>query len=218
MDEKDIIAKNIIYYRKKMNLSQLELSEKLNYSNKNISKWEKGETTPSIFTLKRLAEIFEISLDELVGSLASEKETAIESKKPQKLKSSKTKMKLSAKILFLLMANAILIVLSCVAIYVLSLLGVTAFNKWLTLLYVIPLSSLSVFIFIACVKKRADIISISISGWSFALCIYLTLKNISAIGYVFFLMGGLQILTLTIMLIINGYVKNKEKERKTKSE
>ena len=63
MDEKDIIAKNITYYRKKCGLSQLELADKLQYSNKNISKWEKGETVPSIFTLKRLAEIFGITVD-----------------------------------------------------------------------------------------------------------------------------------------------------------
>lgn len=208
MDERDIIAKNIIFYRKKLNLSQLELSEKLQYSNKNISKWEKGETTPSIFTLKRLAEIFGITLDELVSTPAENREEIAEP-----IKKKKEKTKLSTKILYLLMANAILLVLSFIAIWVLRLLGVQRFNKWLILLYILPLSALSVFIFIACVKKRADIISLSIAGWLTALCIFLSLKSISGIGYIFILMAGIQILMLLILLIINAYVKSRGKRK-----
>ncbi len=205
MDEREIIAQNIIFYRKKLNLSQLELSEKLQYSNKNISKWEKGETTPSIFTLKRLAEIFGITLDELVSTPASEKEVKTLPKKEN--------TKLPTKILYLLMANAILLVLAFIAIWVLRLIGVQRFNKWLILLYILPLSAISVFVFIACVKKRADIISLSIAGWLTALCVFLSLKSISGIGYIFILMAALQVLTLLILLIINLYVKNREKRK-----
>ena len=42
------IADNIAYYRKKMALTQLELAEKLNYSDKSISKWERAEGVPDI--------------------------------------------------------------------------------------------------------------------------------------------------------------------------
>lgn len=42
IDVKLIISKNIIKYRKKMGLTQLELAEKLNYSDKTLSKWERG--------------------------------------------------------------------------------------------------------------------------------------------------------------------------------
>ncbi len=206
MDERDIIAKNIIFYRKKLNLSQLELSEKLQYSNKNISKWEKGETTPSIFTLKRLAEIFGITLDELVSTPAEDREEVETLPK-------KEKTKLPTKILYLLMSNAILLVLAFIAIWVLRLIGVQRFNKWLLLLYILPLSAISVFVFIACVKKRADIISLSIAGWLTALCVFLSLKSVSGIGYIFILMAGIQILTLLILLIINVYVKNREKKK-----
>ena len=111
------------------------------------------------------------------------------------------------------MANAILLVLSFIAIWVLRLLGVQRFNKWLILLYILPLSALSVFIFIACVKKRADIISLSIAGWLTALCVFLSLKSISGIGYIFILMAGIQILMLLILLIINAYVKSRGKRK-----
>ena len=43
-DIREIISKNIIKYRKSLGLTQLELAEKLNYSDKTLSKWERGES------------------------------------------------------------------------------------------------------------------------------------------------------------------------------
>lgn len=51
-----------------MGLTQLELAEKLNYSDKTLSKWERGESMPDIVTLKQLADIFMISVDVLIST------------------------------------------------------------------------------------------------------------------------------------------------------
>ena len=48
-----IIANNIVYYRKQLQLTQSQLAEKINYSDKAISKWERGEGVPDIFILKQ---------------------------------------------------------------------------------------------------------------------------------------------------------------------
>ncbi len=53
--------------RVEQKLSQIELSKKLNVSTKSISHWETGYTEPSITQLIQLADIFDISLDELTG-------------------------------------------------------------------------------------------------------------------------------------------------------
>lgn len=204
MDEKDIIAKNITLYRKKMGLSQLELAKKMQYSNKNISKWENGEATPSIFTLKRLAEVFNITVDQLISN--EESTTAVEQPK--------TNRRAFGKILWLLLSNAILLACACITIYLFSILQIKGFNKWLFLLYTLPLSALSAFIFIACVKKRVDIISMSVSGWLVALCLYLSLPTVKGIHYIFLLMLGLQVLIPVIMLIINHHINSKPKNKK----
>ncbi|MCI8342920.1 MAG: helix-turn-helix transcriptional regulator [Clostridia bacterium] len=60
------IAENIRFYRKQMGLTQEELAEKLFGKKSLISNYENGYSTPDIITLCRLAEIFEVSLDELV--------------------------------------------------------------------------------------------------------------------------------------------------------
>ena len=65
-DLKVIVANNLIFLRKKLGLTQLELAEKLNYSDKAISKWERGESLPDVETLKNIANLFSVDLDYLV--------------------------------------------------------------------------------------------------------------------------------------------------------
>ena len=47
-------------------MTQLELAEKINYSDKSVSKWERGESLPDIVVLKAVADLFEVTLDYLV--------------------------------------------------------------------------------------------------------------------------------------------------------
>lgn len=58
-----IFAENLIKLRKSKKITQLELSEKLHYSDRNISKWENGTSLPTCDTLKELASFFGVSMD-----------------------------------------------------------------------------------------------------------------------------------------------------------
>lgn len=60
------MAKNIKFYRKQLHLTQGELAEKLNGKASLVSNYENGYSTPDICTLCRLADLFGITLDELV--------------------------------------------------------------------------------------------------------------------------------------------------------
>ena len=60
------IGSNIAFYRKQSGLTQAGLAEKLNYSDKAVSKWERGESIPDVLTLMQLSEQFEISIDALL--------------------------------------------------------------------------------------------------------------------------------------------------------
>ncbi len=61
------LRKNICTYRKLLNLTQEELSKQLGGSKNLVSNYENGISTPDIYTLVKLADIFDITLDELVG-------------------------------------------------------------------------------------------------------------------------------------------------------
>ena len=60
--------------RKKRGLSQEKVAEKLGVSRQTISKWETNETLPDIDQFKRLADLYAMSLDELVTFHPEEKE------------------------------------------------------------------------------------------------------------------------------------------------
>ena len=59
------IAENITKLRKINNLKQSELANKINYSDKAISKWERGESMPDIECLCELASVFNVTVDYL---------------------------------------------------------------------------------------------------------------------------------------------------------
>ncbi len=84
-DIKLIIAKNIYDLRIARGMTQLELAEKLHYSDKSISKWEKGESLPEISTLVAVAQIFDITLDYLIKD-HSEEEMPVETKVQKNIK------------------------------------------------------------------------------------------------------------------------------------
>lgn len=64
---KNQIGTNIAMYRKNAGLTQAGLAAKLNYSDKAISKWERGESVPDVITLLQLAELFEITVNDLLS-------------------------------------------------------------------------------------------------------------------------------------------------------
>lgn len=69
MDElKLIFASNLIKLRTDAGMTQVELGEKLNYSDKTISKWERAESIPDAFVLKQIGAIFGVSVDHLLSS------------------------------------------------------------------------------------------------------------------------------------------------------
>lgn len=64
---KQNIAKNISELRKQNKLTQLELAEKLNYSDKAISRWERGDTLPDIDILCKICELFGVTFEYLIS-------------------------------------------------------------------------------------------------------------------------------------------------------
>lgn len=60
------IAENIKFYRKQLGLTQDQLATHLHGKKSLISNYENGYSTPDIYTLCRLATIFDVTLDELV--------------------------------------------------------------------------------------------------------------------------------------------------------
>lgn len=65
-DVKDIIAKNLVELRTRAKLTQIQLANMLNYSDKAVSKWERGDAVPDLRVLIKLSEIYGVTVDDIV--------------------------------------------------------------------------------------------------------------------------------------------------------
>ena len=110
-DIKSIIAKNLTELRKLNGLTQAQLAEQINYSDKAVSKWERGESSMDIETLFRLSELFHVDIDYFFEENANENVEHYSTKKVFIMR------KIGLLILFLM---AILLV--CVAMYITTFL------------------------------------------------------------------------------------------------
>lgn len=125
---KDIIAKNIIDLRKKNNLTQGELALKINYSDNAVSRWERGEVTPSIETLDAIAKIFNVPLSSLIEDNAKE------------VSQTRDKKQIINKLAIILICCSIVWLVAIIA-FVYSKL-IYNVNIWTIFVWAIPVSSL----------------------------------------------------------------------------
>ncbi len=61
-----VLAENISELRKSNNLTQAEFAERLNYSDKAVSKWERGDSLPDVIVLKTIADMYGVGLDDML--------------------------------------------------------------------------------------------------------------------------------------------------------
>ena len=152
-----IIAKNLTYLRKKNKLTQAELAGKLNYSDKAVSKWEKGESLPSVEVLYTISKLYGVSLDYITG----EEKTPLPPIQTADLKKRYLHITL----------------LSVLAVWFVALVLYVAFdifahkNVWMVFAWAVPLS-LIVGIVFDCIWNKAKVLFYLISAliWSALLC------------------------------------------------
>ena len=132
MDEvtlRKTIGKNIALYRKSHRDTQAALGQKLNYTDKAVSKWERGESMPDIYVLSQIAEIYGITVGNLIGESKPEIQTS-----PY------------MRLFIFLFSAALTFVISTVLIVAFELFNVP-FNTWLFLLYAAAITALLAVIF-----------------------------------------------------------------------
>ena len=66
MELRAVIAANMAELRRRQGMTQLELAERLNYTDKAVSKWERGDSVPDIAVLKQIADLFGVTVDYLL--------------------------------------------------------------------------------------------------------------------------------------------------------
>ena len=165
-DLKFIIAKNIQKLRQEKGMTQVELAEKINYSDKTISKWERGESLPDIVVLKNLADLFEVTLDYLVEEVHDEN-VIIKG----------TKEKNDTKNRYIITGTSIFMVgLMASLIYtILAMIFPETNYPWLCYIYAVPAALIVWLVFNSIwFNPRRNFFIVSLLVWSLLLALYLT--------------------------------------------
>lgn len=167
---KNLIGKNIAMHRKRCGLTQLGLAEKLNYSDKAVSKWERGESVPDVITLAQLASLYEITVDDLLrdpNELPPDSEGKIQNVVEKTLKRKANKS-------IILWLSALLVWFVALFIYVV----VSSFdiaNSWLPFFYAIPITAIVLLSLRSAWRDfRWNRLYISVISWGFLLCFHVT--------------------------------------------
>ena len=173
-DLKAIIAENITQLRRANGMTQAGLAEKLNYTDKAVSKWERRESLPDITVLKAIADCFGVTVDYLIT--AEHKDT-----KQETVNEADEKMKLHTKNRGFITGMSILLVwlIACTAFIVINALDGKSCVHWLTFIYAIPISLI--------VWLVMNIISFL--TWGILISVYLTLLMAGANAPMLFLLG-----------------------------
>ena len=172
------VSKNIASYRKAAGFTQQELASRLNYSDKSVSKWERGESLPDIYILSQIADLFGVTVSNLIGEVEPPKES-----KPHYR-------------LFILALSVALAFAVAAILFVIFEIADISFQSWLFFIYAIPVAAILSIVF-TCLWWNIfwQAVSISVLIWSLGLCIFLSvpLRNVHL---VFVVCAAMQVLTI----------------------
>ena len=159
------IADNLIRFRKEAGYTQAELAEKINYSDKSVSKWESGNGIPDVYTLMQLAQLYGVTLNDFVGDGTSVK---VE-KKTDRLR-----------LLIMLLSSGI-IWLVATSLYVVLQLVIPTGAWWIVFIYAIMANAILLIVFAGIWRYRLlNFFSVSTLVWIAITCIYITTNSVLA--------------------------------------
>lgn len=185
------VGENLCALRKKKNLTQGQIAEKFNYTDKSISKWEHGESLPDLAVLKELAEFYGVSIDYLT---IKHQETQPDLKMPIGEFINKQ----------LVIALSVLFIWSLAAVIFFSFLmeDITIWHGWQAFVWAVPATAVIFLVFDAVWYRHKGSLACWLAlSWSTIIAIYIEIGCDADNGWQhwFILLIGLP---LTLLLIL----------------
>ena len=185
------VAKNIAAYRKAHHDTQLDLATKLNYSDKSVSKWERGESLPDVYILSQIADLYGVSVSALIGEIQPPKES-----KPHYH-------------MFILLLSLALTMAVATLLFSMFMICKVPYPAWMFFVYALPVCSIICIVFTSLwwgILWQG--VSVSALIWTLGLHLYLSfeLENVSLI---FLVCAALQVLTVLWEIFRKFLLKSK---------
>jgi len=177
-DLKTVIASNIAELRVAKGWTQIDLAQKLNYSDKAVSKWERGESVPDITVLKQIADLFSVSVDYL---LESEHPVSLPEREYEGIRKNNHP--------FIMGISIILVWLVATLLFVVLDSAVPDIRRhWFAFIYAVPATFIVWLVFNSIwFKRRLNFFIVSLLMWSVLGSLYLGLLPLSNIWLLFVL-------------------------------
>ncbi len=200
-DVKDIIAANLVSLRQEAGLTQLQLAEMLNYSDKAVSKWERGESIPDLRVLIKLADIYHISLDDIVRA--------------KKEKPVKPKLNLHKKRVLITLLSVGLVVVLATAVFI-TFFYIVPLSEYAYLAYICaPFVAAVVFtVFSALWYRRLTLaIAASLVLWSVVLIVHVILSLFTSFPvWPFYIVAGIMQILIIGWFVLRKLYKPEKKD------
>ena len=201
------IGEFIAQCRKEHNMTQMQFAEKLGVTNKAVSKWERAESIPDVFTLKEIVDIFGVTMDYLLESEHKEINKGLSIISNQKKHNHLAVTLISTSLIFLI-ATFLFVYYELYSVKL-------HHNLWLVYMYAIPVSCIVLLVFNSIWgKRKANLVIISLLIWSVLSCVYLSFLSyniwlIFTIGipaqFIIFFSGKIKSTSYN-----SSYIKNKK--------
>lgn len=186
---KQRIGTNIILYRKQCGFTQAGLAEKLNYSDKAVSKWERGESVPDVLTLVQIAELFDITVNDLLMDPDALPENTGPVERAMERAVEKTLKKKADKRIILALSSLLVWFVALFLFVVISSMDIP--KSWMAFIYAIPANAIVLLSLRSAWKDfRWNKAMVSIIVWGGLLSIYLSLLVFAGVNiWKLFLLG-----------------------------
>ena len=176
-------ARNLTFYRKAANKTQLELAEALNYSDKSVSKWERGEGLPDLEVTARIADILGVSVSDLIADKVKRRILITRNK-----------------VLITVLSIGLVWLVAAILFFLFQLI-LPQLGSWMIFIYALPASSVVAIVFSGVWWRRIHVLlSVTALIWSSALCVALSFSN-PKVFLIFIIAAILELLALVAFFI-----------------
>lgn len=196
---KAAIAANIQELRRSHKMTQSELAQKINYTDKAVSKWERAESVPDISALKQIADTFSVTVDYLLTREHSE----YKKRKKERRKVSRNNRTIISLI------SVVVVWLVVLFIYMNIDLFAKNNSNWLVFVYAVPVSAIVALIFNSIWgNSRFNYLIISVIMWSVLAAVFVTVLLFAGqLVWMLFVLGA----PAQIIIILWSRLKRKPK-------
>lgn len=183
---KENFAHNLSFFRRQSGMTQLELAEKLNYSDKSVSKWERGEGLPDLFVVAEIAELFGVTVNDMIRDK--------EFKKPLLFRN---------KVITTILSVGIVWLVATVIFFFFRIITEDLFKEWLIFIYALPISAVVLVVFTSVWwGKLPRFLAVSALVWTIPISIFLSFISIPNMYTIFVVAAVVQVLAIFWFLLL----------------